>query len=234
MDRRIQIPMPDGVLGAYVATPRVTPAPAIVVVHEVFGVNADLRETCDELAAAGYLALCPDLFWRLEPGLELTDQSQAELAKALALYNAFDIDHGVADIAATLEAARRMPKSTGKVGLVGYCLGGLLAFLATARVGADAAVAYYPGNADRYLGEAAGISTPLVVHLAEHDEFIPQQAQQSIAVALDGRGDVEVYRYAGCQHAFARHRGTAYDAAAAARANGRTHAFLARHLKNGA
>src|SRR5690606_6778132 len=102
--------------------PKVTPAPAIVVVHEVFGVNADMRQSCEALAANGYLAICPDLFWRKEPGIELTDRTEAERSKALALYNVFDLDAGVADAAATIEAARKMPESTGVAGAVGYCL----------------------------------------------------------------------------------------------------------------
>jgi carboxymethylenebutenolidase len=231
MNDHIQITSSDGAFGAYVAWPKVTPAPAVVVVHEVFGVNSDLRQSCDEFAALGYLAICPDLFWRVEPGLELTDRTEAELAKALALYNAFDLDAGVADIAATLQTARSMPESTVKAGIVGYCLGGLLTFLTAARVGADAAVAYYPGNADRHLDEASRIATPLMVHLAGEDEYIPKQAQQQIAAALQERPGAEIYGYPGCQHAFGRHRGMAYDAAAAALASGRTNAFLALHLK---
>lgn len=231
MHNHIQLSASDGTFTAYVARPRVTPAPAVVVIHEVFGVNADMRQSCDELAAQGYLAICPDLFWRTEPGVDMTDRTEAERAKALALYNAFDLDAGVSDIAATLEAARSMPESTGKVGLVGYCLGGLMAYLTTARVGADVAVAYYPGNADKHLEEAGGVASPLIVHLGEEDEYIPKDAQQQIVAALQDRPQVQVYRYPGRQHAFARHRGISYDAAAAALANGRTDTFLAQHLK---
>jgi carboxymethylenebutenolidase len=231
MNSRIQISVADGSFGAYAARPRVTPAPALVVIHEVFGVNSDLRQSCDELAALGYLAVCPDLFWRIEPGLELTDRTEAERAKALELYNAFDLDAGVADIATTLDAVRRMPDSSGKAGVVGYCLGGLLTFLTIARVGADAAVAYYPGNADKHLEEAGRIDSPFIVHLGEEDEYITKQAQQRIVAALQECPDAKVYLYPGCHHAFARHRGAAYDAQAAALANERTHAFLALHLK---
>jgi carboxymethylenebutenolidase len=228
---RTQITTADGSFGAYVAAPAATPAPAIVVIHEVFGVNADLRQTCDELAALGYLAICPDLFWRIEPGLELTDRTQPELAKALMLYNAFDLDAGVRDIGATMAAARGMPGSTGKVGIVGYCLGGLLAFLAAARIGADAAVAYYPGNADKHLQEAGRITTPLLVHLAGEDEYIGKDAQRQIADALQGQPAAQVHRYPGRGHAFARHGGVAYEPDAAGLASERTAAFLALYLK---
>ncbi|MGJ7603585.1 dienelactone hydrolase family protein [Variovorax sp. LT1R20] len=226
-----QIITPDGNIPAYVARPQKLPAPVIVVVHEVFGVNADMRQSCNELAAQGYLAVCPDLFWRIAPAVELTDRTEAERAQALALYNAFDIDAGVNDIAAVVNAARGMPGSTGKVGVVGYCLGGLLVFLTAARAGADAVVAYYPGNADKYIGEVDRIASPLIVHLAEKDEYIPVDAQRKISSALANHPQVQAYNYPGCGHAFARHRGISYDAEAAALANGRTAAFLALHLQ---
>lgn len=229
----LQITTADGSFTAYVARPQKLPAPAIVVVHEVFGVNADMRQSCDELAAQGYLAVCPDLFWRIAPGLELSDQTEVERAQAPALYKAFDVDAGVKDIAAAVKAVRGMPGSTGKVGVVGYCLGGLLAFLTAARVGADAAVAYYPGNADKYAGEASRIAGPLMVHLAQEDEYIPPDARREITSALANLPQVQAYSYPGCGHAFARHRGMLYDAEAAALANGRTADFLALHLQEG-
>ena len=229
----LRITTSGGGFPAYVARPQKLPAPAIVVVHEVFGVNADMRQSCDELAAQGYLAVCPDLFWRIAPGVDLSDRTEAERARGLALYNAFDLDAGVNDIAATMQAVRGMPGATGRVGVVGYCLGGLLAFLTAARVGTDAAVAYYPGNADKYAREADRIAGPLIVHLAEKDEYIPADAQREISSALANRPQVQAYSYPGCAHAFARHRGIGYDAEAAALANARTAAFLARHLQKG-
>lgn len=231
MQDPLRITTADGSFNAYIARPLKLPAPAIVVVHEVFGVNADMRQSCDELAAQGYLALCPDLFWRISPGVDLSDRTEAERAQGLALYNAFDLDAGVNDIAATMQAARAMPEATGKVGVVGYCLGGLLAFLTAARVGPDAAVAYYPGNADQHVRESDRIASPLIVHLAEKDEYIPADAQREISSALSDRPQLQVYSYAGRGHAFARHRGIAYDAEAAALANGRTADFLALHLQ---
>jgi len=231
MHNQIQISAPEGTFNAYVARPKEMPAPVIVVIHEVFGVNADMRETCFDLAARGYLAICPDLFWRLEPGLEMSDQTEAELAKAAALYAAFDLEAGAADIATTIDAAHRMPGSNGRVGVVGYCLGGLLTFMTAARARPDAAVAYYPGNADRHREEADRLASPLIVHLGEEDEYIGKEAQRQIVAALWARPQATIYRYPGCHHAFARHRGTAYDPAAAALANSRTDAFLDLHLK---
>lgn len=231
MDYQLRITTSDGAFTAYVARPRVLPAPAVIVVHEVFGVNADMRQSCDELAAKGYLAISPDLFWRQEPGVDMTDQTEAERAKAQMLYDAFDLDAGVRDIAATLEAARALPEATGRVGVIGYCLGGLLTYLTAARVSVDATVAYYPGNADKHLEEAGSVHSPMLVHLAQEDEYIPADAQQKITTALQDVSQVQVCIYPGCHHAFARHRGISYDAEAAALANGRTDAFLALYLK---
>ena len=231
MSKYIAVNTPDGSFQAYVARPAVLPAPAIVVIQEIFGVNADLRETCEELAAQGYLAVSPDLFWRLEPGVDITDQSAAEWKKAFGLYTAFNRDIGVADIAATMATARSLPGANGKVGLMGYCLGGLMTFITTARKGADASVVYYGRQTENYLDEAKNITNPLLIHLAEDDEYIPKDAQQAITEALRDNASAQVFTYPGCNHAFARHRGSHYNKDAAALANGRTADFFKLHLK---
>ena len=132
----------DGQFAAYVARPSNPKAPAIVVIQEIFGVNAVMRGVCDELAAAGFLAVCPDLFWRIEPGIDITDQSEAEWKKAFELYNAFDVEAGVKDIAATIDHVRALPEVNGKVGAVGFCLGGTLAYRTAARTDIAASVGY--------------------------------------------------------------------------------------------
>ena len=231
MSEYITVDTPDGSFQAYLARPDTLPAPAVVVIQEIFGVNLDLRDTCDALAAQGYLAVSPDLFWRQEPGVDMSDQSPEEWKKAFALYTAFDRDAGVADIAATMAVARSLPGANGKIGVMGFCLGGLMTFLTAARVGADAAVVYYGGGTDQYLVEADDIKTPLMVHLGADDEYIPKPAQEAITKALADKPLAHVFIYPGCNHAFARHRGTHYDADAAALANGRTAEFFERHLK---
>lgn len=231
MERNISINIGDGSIGAFVATPNVLTAPVVVVLHEVFGVNNDMRESCRELAERGFIALAPDLFWRQEAGLDLSQWSQEEWEKGLALYNAYDRDQGAKDIAAVMKFAKSMPDSTGKVGVMGYCLGGLMTFLVSARYGSDASVAYYPGGADKYMAEAVSVTGPIIVHLAEEDEFIPKQAQATIREAFANSANAQTYSYAGQNHAFARHTGSHYDAEAAARANGRTWEFLRSQLK---
>jgi carboxymethylenebutenolidase len=226
----IDVNTPDGTFKAYIARPASVPAPAIVVVQEIFGVNADLRDTCDELAAQGYFALSPDLFWRIEPGVDLTDRTETEWKRGLALYSAFDYPSGVSDIAATMRMARTLSGATGKVGLTGYCLGGLMTFLTTARHAVDASVAFYGGNTEKHLDEVRNIKTPLMMHLGEEDEFISKDAQNAIIAALAGNEFAEVFTYAGCRHAFARHRGIHFDKNAAQLANRRTADFFKLHL----
>lgn len=226
----IEITSPDGRFGAYIARPQHDTAstPAIVVCQEIFGINADMRQTCDELAAQGFIALCPDLFWRLEAGVELSHIDG--WPKALSLYQAFDLNAGVRDVAATLQAASQVPGASGRVGLTGYCLGGLMTYLSAARGTVDAAVAYYGGRTEEFLDEAPNIRSPLLMHLGEEDEFIPKAAQETIVSALAGQSDIQVHRYPGCMHAFARHGGTHYDASAAQKANARTLDFFKSRL----
>src|SRR3954467_14727983 len=154
MSETLTITTPDGDFSAYVARPQATSAPAIVVIQEIFGVNQVMRDICDGLATQGFVAVCPDLFWRIEPGIDITDQSEAEWKRAFELYNAFDVDAGVSDIDATIDAVRQLPGVNGKVGAVGYCLGGLLAFLTATRTDADASVSYYGVGIEKHVAEA--------------------------------------------------------------------------------
>ncbi len=227
---RLTVNTPDGAFSAYVARPAAAKAPAIVVIQEIFGVNAVMRAICDDLAAQGYLAVCPDLFWRIEPGIDITDQSDAEWKRAFELFNAFDVDAGVRDIAATLEVVRGDPGCSGKVGAVGFCLGGLLAFLTATRTDVDASVGYYGVGIERFTGEAEKLATPLLLHVAEEDQFVPKAAQELIINALKNHPQVEIHTYPGRDHAFARVGGAHYDAADAAIAQGRTLDFFKRHL----
>src|SRR6266849_5292255 len=137
MSEHMTVTTADGAFQAYVARPDASSAPAVVVLHEVFGVNADMRQTCDELASKGFIAVCPDLFWRQEPGVDLNTWSDAEWKKGLALYTAYDRDAGVHDVVAAMREAGRLVGASGKVGVMGFCLGGLLAFLTASREKVD-------------------------------------------------------------------------------------------------
>jgi len=231
MENQIAVESPDGTFRAYISRPASLPAPVVVVLHEVFGVNADIRTTCDELAAQRFIAIAPDLFWRQEPGVDFDVNSEADWQHGLRLYAAFDRDAGARDVMETVRTAVELRESTGKVGLLGYCLGALMAFITAARYEVDAAVAYHGGDTEKYLGEVGGLEAPLLMHLGEEDEFISKAAQAEIKAALAGKTNATVYSYPGQRHAFSRHNGAHYDAAAATLANARTKEFLHRQLQ---
>lgn len=233
MSDMVEISAKDGgSFKAYVARPKnnAEKAPAIVVIQEIFGINHVMREICDGLAKQGYVAICPDLFWRQEPGIELTDKSEAEWARAFELFNGFDVDLGVEDLKATLDFIRKDDGTTGKVGTIGYCLGGKLAYLMATRSNADCNVSYYGVGLDALLEEADNITKPLLMHIAELDKFVPPEARERILDALSGKDKVTLHVYQGVDHAFARVGGEHYDPAMAATANDRTASFLGKHL----
>jgi carboxymethylenebutenolidase len=230
MGDRTTITTSDGSFSAYIARPAQSPAAAVVVIQEIFGVNKVMREITDGLAGQGYLAICPDLFWRIEPGVDITDQSEAEWQKAFGYFNAFDVDAGVKDIAATIDAIRKDPGCNGKVGAVGFCLGGLLAYLTAARTDIDATVSYYGVGIDGRLGEASGINRPLLMHIAEEDGFVPKEAQAKIVEALEPNPLVAIHTYPGCDHGFARTGGQHHNAQATEKAGGLSLAFFKKNL----
>jgi carboxymethylenebutenolidase len=226
------IATPDGAFSAYVADPGGEPAPAIIVLQEIYGVNAVMRGVADHFASLGYLAVCPDLFWRIEPGIDLTDQTDVGNTRAFELFGQFNIDKGIADIGATIAAVRADPRCSGKIGAVGYCLGGLLAYLTATRTDVDAAVGYYGVSIDTRLEEAEKLSAPLMLHIAEEDGFVDKAAQARIVAGLKNHRQTTLHTYPGRGHAFARPAGAHYDAADAALANSRTDAFFAEALKS--
>jgi carboxymethylenebutenolidase len=231
MNNRITIRGQDGAFEAYIARPATLPAPAVVVLQELFGVNADIRKTCDELAEKGFIAVAPDLFWRQEPGVDLGVTTEADWQHGLRLYQAYDRDKGVQDIKDTVAIAAKLPDCTGKVAVLGYCLGALMSFLTAVRSDVDVVVAYHGSDTEKYLDEVDGLNAPLLMHLGEEDEFISKSAQAEIKAALAGKPNATVYSYPGQCHAFSRHNGAHYNAAAATLANGRTHDFLKRELQ---
>lgn len=230
MGEWITIRTPDGEFSAYVARPKATNAPAVVVIQEIFGVNQVMRDITDDLADQGYLAICPDLFWRIEPGTDITDRSEAEWKRAFDLFNAFDVDAGVKDLQATIQLIRADPGCSGKVGAVGFCLGGALAYLTATRTDVDAAVSYYGVGIESRLPEADNLTRPLMLHIAEEDQFVPKAAQTMILQALGNRAGVEIHTYPGRDHAFARAGGEHYDAKDAELAGRRSLAFFEKAL----
>ena len=226
----ITIKGPDGNFMGYLARPSAGQGPGIVVIQEIFGVNKVIRDIADGLAARGFFALAPDLFWRLQPGVQLTDKTEAEWKQARGLMQRFDADKGVQDIQASIDALRAMDGINGKVGAVGYCLGGFLAYLTAARTDADASVGYYGIHIQEKLDEASRIRKPLMLHMAEGDDFVPPPAQAKIQAGLRTNPQVSIHRYPSVNHAFARPGGKHYDHACADLANTRTATFFRQHL----
>src|SRR5262249_19617042 len=159
----------------------------------IFGVNQVMRDITDGLAGQGYLAICPDLFWRIQPGIDITDKSEAEWKRAFELFNAFDVDAGVKDIAATISHVRGDAQCTGQVGAVGVCLGGLLAFLTATRTDVDASASYYGVGIENRLPGAEKLIRPVLLHIAEEDQFVPKAAQELILAALKNHPNIEIH-----------------------------------------
>ena len=222
MGSTVQITAHDGgTFGAYLATPAQGSGPGVVVIQEIFGVNEYVRRTADRLAEEGYVVLAPDLFWRIEPGIDL-GYSPEEWQRAFELFGLFDVDKGVEDIGATIDTLRALPQQAGRVGCVGYCLGGKLAFLTAARNDVDCAVSYYGVGMDAHGDEAAKVTVPLVFHMAELDQYAPAESRDTLQAAFVGNDNATFHLYPGADHAFAREEGDHYDKPAALMAYGRT------------
>jgi carboxymethylenebutenolidase len=223
----------DGVFDCYVAEPEATPKAAIIVIQEIFGVNAGIRRKCDKWAEAGYLALAPDLFWRIEPQVQLDPDIPSEFDRALVLMGELDQDAAIADIEAVIRAVRSgksgLPK-TAKVGCVGYCLGGRLAFMTACRTDIDASVGYYGVGIDGLIADARAIAHPVLLHIPTADHFVGKDAQAAMHAGLDDHPKVTLYDYPGLDHGFATEFGKRRHDEGATLADQRTSDFFADHL----
>lgn len=220
-----------GRFDAYRAAPADRPRAAIIVIQEIFGVNAGIRRKCDTLAEAGYLAIAPDLFHKIKPGIELDPDVPSEMKQALDLMGQFDQDGGIRDIEATIQAIRTEYGVDTKVGVVGYCLGGRLAFMTAARTDVDASVGYYGVGIDGLLGEKHAIAKPVLLHIPVEDHFVDKNAQKRVHEGLDDHPKVTLYDYPGEDHGFAAEFGQRRSEESAKLADERTLAFFAEHLR---
>jgi carboxymethylenebutenolidase len=218
-----------GRFGAYLATPAQGSGPGLVLIQEIFGVNQHMRDVADYYAEEGYVVLCPDLFWRIEPGIEL-GQSEADWQKAFSLYQKFDVGKGVVDIASTVSALHGLRACTGRIGALGFCLGGKLAYLAAAEAGVDCAVCYYGVGIEQALDRAPHIRVPMLMHFAEKDQYVPAAAVEQVKRAFAARPEVEIFVYPGVDHGFNRKEGAHYDKPAAGMAHSRSIALLRRAI----
>jgi len=220
----------DGQFSAWLAEPAETPRGAIVIIQEIFGVNEGIRRKCGHWASLGYLALAPDLFWRLEPNVELDPDQPDQFQTALGLMQRFDQDKGIADIEAVIRDARRRLPEGGRVGVVGYCLGGRLAFMTAARTDIDASVGYYGVGLEGLMGERHAIARPLMLHIAGADHFVTADKQKLIHEGLDDHPRVTLHDYPGEDHGFASELGARRSEAAAQLADRRTEDFFAETI----
>ena len=220
----------DGSFGAWLAEPAGTRKGAIIVIQEIFGVNPGIRAKCDHWAELGYLAIAPDLFWRIEADVELDPDVPEQFQTALGLMQKLDQDLAIADIEACIREARSRLPEGGRVGAVGYCLGGRLAYMTAARTDVDASVGYYGVGLEGLLGEKHGIARPLLLHIAGADHFVTPDKQALIHEGLDDHARVTLYDYPGEDHGFATESGNRRSEAAARLADSRTAAFFAEHL----
>jgi carboxymethylenebutenolidase len=218
-----------GKFTAYLATPAQGSGPGLVLLQEIFGINDYMKSMADRYAEEGYVVLVPDLFWRMKPGVVL-GYEEADFAQALDYHERFDVEASVDDIAATIDALRRLPEHAGKVGAIGYCLGGKLAMLAAARTDVDCAVSYYGVGLETYLDDVAAINRPMVFHFAENDSFSSAAVRENIQAALSQHSQIEQYVYVGCDHAFATPGRNHFDKPAAMMAYSRTMAMLRKVL----
>ncbi|WP_205452123.1 dienelactone hydrolase family protein [Sphingobium estronivorans] len=227
----VKVPMRNGgEMGAYVAYPDTTPAGSVIAIMEIWGVNDTMRHHAKEYAEAGYICLVPDLFWRQEQGVELSDRNPADVEKAFDLYYGFDYDLGVEDMEDVEAYLRTLPESNGKVGAVGYCLGGKLCYMMCCRTEIDCAVAYYGTYIEHNIREVGNLHRPFMLHMAMKDRWVQAEVNELLLRKLSPNPLVEIHQYPGADHAFARHGGLTYSKPEADKALDLSIEFFNRHL----
>lgn len=231
MPTNTSIPTLDGksTFPAYVVKPAGTPRGAIIVIQEIFGVNPGIAKKTEDWAAAGYLTVAPDVFWRQQPGVEFNPDIPEEFQQAVGYMMKHDFDTGIQDVEAVIHWIRR-DQGVTKVGLEGFCMGGKIAYMAAARTDIDASVGYYGVGIDQMLGESHAIAKPLLLHVPTADGFVPPAAQQAMHAGLDSNAHVTIHDYAELDHGFADTFGARRDLDGAKLAEKRTAEFFATNV----
>lgn len=189
-----------------------------------------MRHHAREFAEAGFACLVPDLFWRQEPGVELSDADPAHIERAFDLYYDFDYDLGVRDMTDTVAWLAALGDCTGKAGAVGYCLGGKLCYLLCCRTDIDCAVAYYGTYIEHNIREVGQLHRPFMLHMAMKDRWVQAEVNALLERRLAPNPLVTIHKYPDADHAFARRGGRTYREAEANRALGLTVDFFRQHL----
>ncbi|RMO82911.1 putative Carboxymethylenebutenolidase [Pseudomonas syringae pv. philadelphi] len=228
---QVQVPMRDGgYMGAHIAMPDREPVGAIIAIMEIWGVNDTMRHHAREFAEAGFICLVPDLFWRQEPGVELSDRSEADQQKAFDLYYEFDYDLSVLDMEDTVNFLKAMPECNGLVGAVGYCLGGKLCYLMCCRTDINCAVAYYGTYIEHNISEAKNLHRPFMLHMAMKDRWVQAEVNALLERRLSPLSGVTIHKYPEADHAFARVGGIPYRQNEADEAFARSVSFFKAHF----
>jgi carboxymethylenebutenolidase len=214
-----------GKFKGYLALPPAGKGPGIVLLQEIFGVNAHIRSVAEQYALDGYVVLAPDIFWRQEPGVELGYEGE-DMEKAFSLMKAMNSDQAIADIASTVDTLRGRPECQGKIASLGYCMGGILSFRSALDAGVDSAVCFYPGGIANHLDKAGRLQVPVQFHFAGQDKHITGEHIEQTRRAFAGRDDVKMFVYDSADHGFNCWARSAYDRHASALSHGRTLAFL--------
>jgi carboxymethylenebutenolidase len=223
----VRVPTSDGEFSGYMALPRKGRGPGLVVLQEIFGVNASMRKVCDFFASRQFTVLAPDLYWRSNPGVELAETNHED-ARAIRAKTDDNVASG--DASAAIEFLRKHEACTGKVGVVGYCWGGLISYLTAVRHKPDAAVSYYGVGIDKKLDLARDLSCPMMLHYAGQDQFAGPEVAKVVRETFKDDPRVAVWEYPKAGHAFARPGGAHFDAASADLADMRSLSFLVEHL----
>ncbi|MES2493044.1 MAG: dienelactone hydrolase family protein [Pseudomonadota bacterium] len=231
MGETVRIPTFDaeGEFPAYVARPAGTPRGAIIVIQEIFGVNPGIRKKADSWATLGYLAVAPEVFWRQAEGISLDADVPEQFQQAIDYMMAHDFDAGIRDVEATIRWIRKSAH-VAKVGLVGYCMGGKIAYQAATRTDIDASVGYYGVGIDQMLNESHAIAKPLMLHIPTADGFVSPEAQAAMHAGLGDNPHVTLHDYEGLDHGFAAEHGVRRVEQAANLADQRTAEFFAAHV----
>jgi carboxymethylenebutenolidase len=219
----------DKTFKGYLSLPPTGSGPGIVLIQEIFGVNSHIQAIADQYALDGFVVLAPDLFWRMQPRVNL-GYAGSELATAMGYMQKMDFPLAVQDLAVTVSTLRGLTECTGKVASLGYCMGGTLSYLSAANAGVDAAVCYYPGGIHAQLGQAAKVTCPILFQFAENDKLISADAVEAVKATFSGKSDAQVEVYPHVEHGFNCWERPAYDQKTAVLAHGRTLSFLSSAL----
>jgi len=230
--RTVIVPLRNGNMGAYLAIPEGKPKGAIIAIMEIWGVNETMRTHAKEFSDAGYICIVPDLFWRQEPNVELSDKKSEDIKKAFDLYYDFDYDLAVNDMKDTEKYLKNLSDYDGKVGAVGYCLGGKLCYLMCCRTNIDCAIAYYGTYIEHHIKEVTNLHRPFLLHMAMKDRWVQKEVNDLLERKLNKNPLVTICKYPDADHAFARHGGLTYKKSEADEALKISLKFFEKHLSN--